>query len=404
MQLRSTSVRLLYSMFSEYMAVDLFFKIMGLKALLVDASPILGSVYFSMSFIGPVFCGPLSGYLTDCIGHRQKWKIPLMVSVVLGGAWVAMCYGMVNLTIFLGVILSVIGYLSANIRIAISKYLIPQDGYSQYHTGVVLILELIPLIAPVLAIVLIEANNNVLIYSNIGVFLMMFVGIFILRGVICSYGDYLEQSKKEGVNNRSLKEKLIVAYRSILKSKEFLLSIYIASAMNLLVLSFGYLSIEKMLRIDPEIKDMSALILSIMSVGGIMGGFLVVLVKKLKFSNAKLFKIYVNVGIALASIVLLTNSPLLIAVGGLMVGVLGSLVSILVWNIRLSHSDNSNIGILAGVTGSLYKILPLLVLPVIGILNAKGMFVSSAFLVLGFLVVPNFFWIGQFVCKLVRSS
>lgn len=393
------SLMLLFSMLIEYIGVELFFKVMALKLLIVDAKPILSSIYFSMSFIGPVFFGPVSGYITDHINNLNKWKIPFLLSIILGFSWISINYGFENLSIILSIIISVTGYLSSNIRIAISKHLILEDDYSKYHTGVVWILEIVPLIIPLIASIVIISEKNCGLFWTFSINLLLLIGVMFLKKVLKKDKFFFSKNKVTTLSYQSFKNKVNLVLNRIIETKELKVSIYSASVINFLTIGFGYLAIRRILKFNPEIGTISIWILVIMGIGGIIGGLFQSWIKKYSHSNIRLLNIYLGIGSLFSIALILIKSFLGFLILGFFIGILGSCVSILVWNIRLKNSKNEDIGIMAGLTSSFYKIVPLTMMPILGILEEKELFINSVFLILGFLICPLLIKLLVICCK-----
>jgi hypothetical protein len=83
------------------------------------------------------------------------------------------------------------------------------------------------------------------------------------------------------------------------------------------------------------------------------------------------------VGLLLMSITIGLSSSVILVLGCLFgLGILASIISVVTWGIRFERSQANNMGSVAGITGAIYKALPLFGLPVLGPLVASSSLVA----------------------------
>ncbi|WP_367714302.1 MFS transporter (plasmid) [Nitratireductor sp. GISD-1A_MAKvit] len=368
-----TTALIIVSMAIEYIAIDTVKIYLALDSLAQDNGPFLVMLIPALALVGPVMLGPIVGVFTDRISIR--WYIAPLIAVAL---WAPLAilqadYYPTEWRLLVLVVLSVLAYLSANVRIASSKYLVPSAEYTAYHASVVWIMQAVPIVAP-LAAGLLENDGSGTISSWSGGTSILLCGV-LLFGIALSRGTGEAVKKKESrAKRQSIPETLLAAFSFITNDRELAHSVIVVALVNVIVFVSGYAGLaafnEYSLGAFASDNLLPGTPLIAMGAGALLGSLIAGKVKQ-KYIATKALSFTMSASIVLMMVQALLISSVFSLAAIACIGVLGSITVVLAWDIRLQRSRPENIGTIAGVTGAAYKIPSLVMLPVVGSLAAN---------------------------------
>lgn len=349
----------------EYIAVDTVKIYMALNYAVSDENFFSVMLVPALALIGPVFLGPIAGVVTDRISARL-YTVPLIAVCIWTPAVVVMTGEASNFRFLALIILSVLAYLSANIRIASSKLLVPKDEYTPYHGAVVWIMQIVPVLAPLLAGLLIAGPLNSYLIYGCGIALLLIGNVFFLLAQQLNPTKDISGARRgfEGVG-RDMKN----AGKFIVSDSQLSHSVVVASLVNVVVFISGYAGVVAMKSVSFQSlgvgDNFQGMPLIALGLGALLGSVFAGKVK-MRYSSCQALKVTMvaSILLMLLQIAAISHPLSLFASGG--IGIAGSITSIIAWDVRLERSRSDNIGTIAGFTGSAYKIPSLLFLPATG--------------------------------------
>jgi MFS family permease len=353
---------LIVSMAIEYVAIDTVKVYMALNYVANDTNLLLVMLVPAVALIGPVFLGPIAGVVTDRISTRA-YIVPLLAVVILTPAVIVITGVSSSFQLPALVTLSVLAYLSANIRIASSKFLVPKDEYTLYHSAVVWILQIVPVFAPLLAALLIASPVNPWLLYMIGAAIMLVGAGFFL---MAQSSDQTEASTKAPRGFQGISTDMKAVVRFMLDDKLLFHSVVVAALVNVVVFTAGYAGVAAFKSVELLFfGSVQGAPLIAIGMGALVGSLVAGKIKT-AYSPARALEITMafSLLLLLLQIAVMSHSLALLAIFG--IGIAGSITSVIAWDVRLQRSTTENIGTIAGLTGSAYKIPSLFFLPAIG--------------------------------------
>ncbi|TWI84744.1 MFS transporter [Roseibium hamelinense] len=368
-KLSAATILLIISMAVEYIAIDTVKIYMALNYAVNDAVLFPIMLVPAVALIGPVFLGPIAGVVTDRISTRV-YIVPL-IAVCIWTPAVAVVAAMSNgFQLPALIILSLLAYLSANIRIASSKFLVPKDEYTPYHGAVVWILQIVPVFAPLLAGVLIASPLNSWVLYGGGIAILLIGSALFL---LAQRSGSAEVSAKSAQGFKGMGVDMRAAATFIISDRPLSHSVVVAALVNVAVFTSGYAGVAALKSgtltvFGTEIALHGAPLIAL-GLGALVGSTIAGRVKA-RYAPCQALEatMVASILLLLLQIAVMSHPLSLLATTG--IGIAGSITSVLAWDVRLQRSRSDNIGTIAGLTGSAYKIPSLFFLPAIGWLAA----------------------------------
>lgn len=363
MSISKNTRSLITSLFLENFATQLCFLYLPILYLMRGQDSV-AFVLSSLQFIGPFAVGSIAGVIVDALyDKRGLWKLPLIISVMVAlVAWSVTQLG-ASATILALIGLSFSQYLSTNARISVSRHVVPSEQVSQYHRWVVTALESVALAAPVtLSVYLTLFNTAYVLFALIIISLM--ASTLLLRSAIRT----VENGAKNDLKPVDLYIRLKEGVAFVYNDKALWYTSLTASFSNFFVAGITLLAVARILALYPSFKDASPLILVALGVGSIAGSAFQGTLKAHEDKHMVIMQIGLvlltvfGVGIGVFKMYALIFACLFLT------GMITAFLTIIIWGVRFKKSQTSNIGSIAGITGALYKALPVLGLPILGVL------------------------------------
>lgn len=379
------SNKLLISLAIEFFAVEFVNKLALLTALIKSDDYVYGFLLSALGFAGAVLLGPVIGALVDTARISRLWFAQALTTIMVVLAMIGIVAENQHFSYGFIMLLSIVGYTSANIRIALSKRLIPKNEITGYHSKIVWVFELTPFAVPALCSVLL--SNSTAVVSSVAILVLaalMIVSAFIIRS-LTRLSINTDSSPPGSIFD--LANRLRMGTRVIRSSPIFTYSILVAGAINLFVLCMGLLAIVKIKTSAPEFGDVSGLLLMVVSSGALLGALLKNHSWLQKTSAVRQFQLYIALAVAACGMMAASETIMVIVISLLFAGFVSALTTVTVWDVRIKNTSPNNIGVIAGVTGALYK-LPLLVIsPLVGIVAEYYGAMPGSMMILIILVV-----------------
>ncbi|MGL4610643.1 MAG: MFS transporter [Trueperaceae bacterium] len=353
---------LLASLFFENLATQLCFIYLPIAYLILGQQTI---AFFtsSLQFVGPFVIGGIAGVAIDAFGKKRLlWRLPLAIFLLAALLFMSVQAKAIFFIMLCLIGLSIAQYMSTNARISLSKYLVPQDEVSGYHRWVITAIESAGLAAPLLVTIFLSLRSG----ATVGIFVIMLVALSLSTVQLWQATRQVEDRPNGSLALQSLLARLITEFKVVIKDKPLLYSSLSASFSNFLLASVSLLSIQKIMSLGTQFSSMSPIILAVLGLGSITGSVLQGKLDKYKRNYIQLLQL-TFVGLLLLSIVIgFTHSIVVVFACLFGLGILASTISVVTWGIRFERSQANNMGSVAGITGAIYKALPLFGLPVLG--------------------------------------
>ncbi|MCF1485579.1 MULTISPECIES: MFS transporter [Rhizobium/Agrobacterium group] len=358
---------LVASMTVEYISIDTAKIFLALNYAAEDSSYFLVLLVPTIALIGPVLFGPVAGVITDRIATKSYYiplqTVALTVPVVILSTKYSRELQFLALTL-----LSMLAYLSANIRIASSKHMVPKEEFTSYHTCVVWVMQIVPLAAPLFAGLLVSLAASIFQFFLVAAAIMS-AGVFVFWQAQ-TRGD-AHSVRKDGKGYKGMGRAALGAGHFILKDHELSHSVVVAGLVNVVVFMSGYAGIvafKANVKLQSEFASvLDGAPLIALGIGALLGALFARKVKS-TFASSQALSVIMFASIGLLLLQAMTMTTIYSLLVCFCVGITGSLTSILAWDVRLQRSSPENIGTIAGVTGSAYKIPSLVLLPIVGLI------------------------------------
>lgn len=383
---------LILSMLIEYTAIEAMKIYLALSYLGGEHGYFVVLLVPALALVGPATLGPIAGIITDRISARA-YPVPL-AAVAMWAPLIMLppTSSPVELRLAALVVLSVLAYLSANIRIASSRHLVPQAEYATYHSAVVWILQIVPIAAPFFAGLLLNLRLSAAVAYGGGISILL-IGVLFFAAARRLVKTAAREPSGAEVAQHSALAALVEAIKFVLSDRDLSRSVVVAALVNVTVFVGGYAGVAAFDQFGLTRQGAGAFFpgtpLAAMGVGALLGSLIVGPLRR-RYPDLALLEIMALTSIAflLAQALLISNALSLVPILG--IGAVGGITSVIAWGIRLQRSRADNIGTLAGVTGAAYKIPSLLILPVISFLAGASQIQAACLAALGIVTLAYF--------------
>lgn len=319
--------------------------------------------------VGPVFFGVIAGSITDHIS-RPKLAYPIIALATFASvALISVQVGNTYLTWTLLIGVAILSYLSVNIRIAASKFAVDPQDYSRFHSGVVWVLQVAPVASPLIAGLIASGGSIVWMYFVI-LAACAFAGAAAFSIVISRSTRDHQSGITPKLTFGDVSRSSSAAARTVFSDVPLRSSVFIASLQNVLVFVSGSIATVQY-QSTSNFELLGGLPLFVAGCGAFVSAPVAGLFKK-KVGARRLLTISLFASvIAVAIQSLIALNPWMLTMVFL-VGANGATTAVCAWDIRLERSSKSNIGSIAGLTSTLYKLPSIVVLPLVGLIaNVK---------------------------------
>ncbi len=363
----------------EYVSIELL-KVLLVLQLATTNNAFLVLLVPTAALIGPVVLGPVAGMVLDRVPLGFFWLVALVIAIVVPFFGYMILSNESRFLISGMTAVSVIAYLSAVSRIVASKYIISEKDMTFFHGSLIWVLQLIPIAGPLLAGFL-NASSAKGPWFIVWIILLV-LGAFVVRSLL---NDVDPQKTPQATGNQFL-----ASWKEIFVSDLFRYSVVCAAVSNVVVLSIPYLSVLEI----TSSADNTAQTFPFIAAGA--GAMLAPPVKGYltKLDEKRSLSLAVYASLTLLASTFWIGGLLTLLLCNLIAGFLGASVTLIAWNVRLKLSSKENIGTIAGLTGALYKLPSIVLLPLVGALST---YVGSPFacFALAGLLATSLFVLGK---------
>jgi len=350
----------LSSMTVEYLSVDIMQIFLVVSLVSSGGAVSMGVAIPAAALIGPVFVGPISGFFIDRISRQRIWYFALLLgftvpifiwkSPFLSDSWII--FGVVGV--------SVLAYIGATSRVVASKFIVDDEHMDFFHGALIWIMQSIPIIAALLVSLMIWLDLQgitTLVWMG-----SMLIGALVFRGILLRCVPHVQ---KESARHGSAGDQLKSAFTEIFTVSIFRYSIFVAGIVNFCVFAISYISVAT---INVEIAFFGrSLPLVFVGLGALGAPLAKVYLNK--FGDQLLLTLAYFVSVGLLGTTFFFYDLWVTLVFNGVAGFFGATVAMVTWNIRLRVASKKNIGAIAGLTGAMYKLPSILLLPLVGILS-----------------------------------
>lgn len=374
----NTKYILTLNAFITSLSIDLIFTYIILFNLIQNQNPLLSSIVLSFRFLGNTLLGPVIGHLTDKVRKSQSHLYHLFLCFLIILCWLFIRFEVQYILLFLLFLLSILSYFLGNLRIVLAKIFIPEEDVDQYHSILVLISNATILISPLITFAMLEIKNIEIYVGFIFTFAMAISTICVFY-VVKGYRDLPNSLEIKLLNN------IRYGIKYIKESDILLISVISAMVLNLVCIPIDIVLISKSIELNTGLGNLNTYLLVTSALGGILGASIKMtnIFRNVSDSSALSFCFIALITIIVPSIFI--DSVYLIFLTAFLIGLVSAFCVSVIWSVRVKYSQKENIGIVSGITGSLYKLPALVSLPFIGYII--GTFSYKSILVMDILIM-----------------
>lgn len=279
------------------------------------------------------------------------------------------------LAALLVLLISVLGYVSTSTRITSAKHALAAEEVVGYHSNLATILHLIPIGAPFTAGLLLSSMAGPIVFVIILSIALSFA-VLLYRSVVRDHEDARAIESNVGVDN--VTRRIRDASVHILDTPLLLQSVLVTSIVNFIGFANEYLAVRHVIDLDFGFSVWPSAPLMLSGFGAIVSAFFAQYIEKVNYKRT-LWYCQTLAIVAMLSCYLSSNT-VVFCVALILNGAVGATAAATAWSVRLRLATRANIGVIAGVTSSLYKVHSLLFLPLVGnVAGANGVLIGGLF-------------------------
>lgn len=326
-----------------------------------DASTIFYSV--GVSFLPNLLFALFIGVLIDAF-NRKTWTLVILAGNSIAFVMLGWLLEVVESNVFLYVMVFLISFLNYCFgisRTAVVKEMLEGEQILRYNSNIQLIDSLASIIAPVLAgmLIAVSASENVF-YCIAALYLFAFLSCI-------AYPDMPKNDKDKASGLfRSIKEGLNV----LIRNKMLWKMSWIVAFVNV---PLGAIDALLVLHLKQNFELTSGelgLFFSVGAIGAIVGSILAGHLRHFGLGRIWVLSIFLLSGVLLGFSVL--ENIVYLASLFFFFNIAGIVFNVFVWTYRQESTDVEHIGRVAGITGSIFKLLLPVALIVFGIVNFES--------------------------------